>query len=167
VRRDEQFAEFFAARFDSSRRIVHAMCGDWSEAEEIAQTAFVKVYVRWSRIRPETVDAYLRTTLTRAFLDTRRRGRARERVVAELPDTFVPPDTTADDRQPLHTALLTVPPGQRVVLVLRFFQDLSVEQVAVTLGCSAGTVKSQTARGLATLRQTYFGMFEPQTTGCG
>jgi RNA polymerase sigma-70 factor (sigma-E family) len=153
--RDQEFAEFFSARFDGARRIAYAMCGSWSDAEEIAQAAFVKLYARWSKIRIETVDAYLRTIVTRVFLDTKRRGRAREQVVADLPDTIVPPDAGPAERMALRTALMAVPPGQRAVLVLRFVADLSVEQAAETLGCSTGTVKSQTARGLATLRAAY------------
>jgi RNA polymerase sigma-70 factor (sigma-E family) len=153
--RDQEFAEFFSARFDGARRIAFAMCGSWSDAEEIAQSAFVKVYARWTKIRLETVDAYLRTVLTRVFLDTKRRGRAREQVVAELPETIAPPDAGPAERLALRAALMAVPPGQRAVLVLRFVADLSIEQVAATLGCTTGTVKSQTARGLVTLRTAY------------
>jgi RNA polymerase sigma-70 factor (sigma-E family) len=153
--RDQEFADFFSARFDGARRIAYAMCGSWPDAEEIAQVAFVKLYARWTKIRIETVDAYLRTVLTRVFLDTKRRGRAREQVVAELPDTIAPADAGPAERMALRSALLSVPAGQRAVLVLRFVADLSVEQVAQTLGCSTGTVKSQTARGLAALRVAY------------
>ena len=155
MRRDKEFAEFFSARFDTARRIVYAMCGDWSEAEEITQGAFVRVYARWTKIELDTVDAYLRTALTRGFLDTRRRGRAREQSMAELPDRVAPAQDGTEDRVALRAALLAVPPGQRTVLVLRFLADLSVEQVAQTLGCTTGTVKSQTARGLAALRAAY------------
>jgi len=153
--RDQEFADFFSARFEGARRIAYAMCGSWPDAEEIAQTAFVKLYARWTKVRIETVDAYLRTVLTRVFLDTKRRGRAKEQVVADLPDTAAPPDAGPAERMALRSALLSVPPGQRAVLVLRFVADLSVEQVAETLGCSAGTVKSQTARGLTALRAAY------------
>jgi RNA polymerase sigma factor (sigma-70 family) len=67
----------------------------------------------------------------------------------------VPAEQGAEDRVALRAALLAVPPGQRTVLVLRFLADLSVEQVAETLGCTTGTVKSQTARGLVALRAAY------------
>ncbi len=153
--RDQEFAEFFSARFEGARRIAYAMCGSWPDAEEIAQSAFVKMYARWPKIRIETVDAYLRTVLTRVFLDTKRRGRAREQVVAELPETIAPPDAGPAERLALRAALLTVPPGQRAVLVLRFVADLPIGQVAEILGCTTGTVKSQTARGLAALRAAY------------
>ena len=155
MRRDTEFAEFFSVRFDTARRIVYAMCGDWSEAEEIAQGAFVRVYARWNKIELDTVDAYLRTVLTRGFLDTRRRGRAREQTMAELPDRIAPTEEGTEDRVALRAALLAVPPGQRTILVLRFLADLSVEQVAGTLGLTVGTVKSQTARGLVALRAAY------------
>lgn len=162
MRRDDEFAEFFASRFDQARRTAHALCGDWGEAEEIAQHAFVRVYTSWSRVRQDTADAYLRTVVTRLFLDSRRRWRRREQVVAEPPETAVPPDTgSAEERPPLLAALQRVPPRQRAVLVLRYVHDLSVDQVAEALRCSPGTVKSQTARGLQTLRAAYRGAVTP------
>jgi RNA polymerase sigma-70 factor (sigma-E family) len=153
--RDGEFAEFFAARFSATCRLAYALCGDRSEGEEIAQNAFVRMYARWPKIRRETADAYLRTVVTRLFLDTRRRGRARERSTAELPDVPVPPDLSELDRQPLQQALMLLPPRQRAVLLLRFAYDLPIDQVAATLGCSEGTVKSQASRGLALLRDRY------------
>ncbi|QFZ18233.1 SigE family RNA polymerase sigma factor [Saccharothrix syringae] len=162
MRRDDEFAEFFTSRFDQARRTAHALCGNWGEAEEIAQNAFVRVYARWSRVRRETADAYLRTVVTRLFLDGRRRWRRREQVVAEPPDVAVPADTSAtEERPPLLAALQLVPPRQRAVIVLRYVHDLSVEQVAEVLGCSPGTVKSQAARGLKTLREAYRGAVTP------
>ena len=156
--RDAEFAEYFAARFDPMRRAAFVLCGDWVEAEELAQAAFVRVYARWRTVHRESADAYLRTTLTRLFLDGRRRGRAREHLVPAPPsDAGAIPacDDIAALRQPLLAALLRVPPRQRAVLVLRFLQDLSVDQVAVVLRCSAGTVKSQTSKGLDALRAAY------------
>jgi RNA polymerase sigma-70 factor (sigma-E family) len=154
--RSDEFGEYFAARFDRARRIAYALCGNWAEAEEISQTAFVKLYSAWHKVRSDTTDAYLRTILTRTFLDGRRRGRGRTRPVADVPDSEVPDcSTRVDEREALLTALRAVPPRQRAVLVLRYLQDLSVEQTAVAMGCTVGTVKSQTARGLDTLRDAY------------
>jgi RNA polymerase sigma-70 factor (sigma-E family) len=156
VRRDEEFSEFFTNRFDVVRRAAYALCGNWGEAEELAQNAFVKVYARWRSVRRESADAYVRTVVTRLFLDTRRRGKLKHLSVADPPERPVLVDhSSAEERAPLLQALQQVPPRQRAVLVLRFVHDLSVEQTAETLGCSIGTVKSQTARGLQTLREAY------------
>ncbi len=154
MRRDDEFSQFFTSRFDHARRSAYALCGNWSEAEEIAQNAFVKVYAKWPKIRRDSADAYLHTVMTRTFLDARRRVRGRERSVAEPPDT-PSHDRDAPERQGLLRALQDVPPRQRAALVLRFVHDLSVEQAAEALGCSTGTVKSQTARGLQALRAAY------------
>jgi RNA polymerase sigma-70 factor (sigma-E family) len=162
VDRDDEFAQFFTSRFDQARRTAHALCGNWGEAEEIAQHAFVRMYGNWPRVRREGADGYLRTVVTRIFLDSRRRGRRREHVVAQPPDRAVHADTSAEERQPLLEALQRVPPRQRAVLVLRFVHDLSVEQVAETLRCSTGTVKSQTSRGLQVLREAYCGAVTPE-----
>ncbi|MBP2321734.1 RNA polymerase sigma-70 factor (sigma-E family) [Kibdelosporangium banguiense] len=155
ARFDKEFAEFFSARFDKARRIAYAMCGDWVEAEEIAQNGFVRLYSHWPKVANTNPDAYLRTVLTRLFLDTRRRGRKREQLVAELPEVSMAADDSSEDRQTLVAALQYLPPKQRAVVVLRIVQDLSVEQVAAAMRCSEGTVKSQTARGLQALRAAY------------
>ncbi|SHE66404.1 SigE family RNA polymerase sigma factor [Streptoalloteichus hindustanus] len=157
--RDAEFGDYFAARFDSARRTAYAMCGDWGEAEELAQSAFVKVYARWRRIREDSADAYVRKVLIHEFLNTRRRRRARERAVAELPEradaNVAELFRSAESRGPLLAALRRLPDRQRAVVVLRFVQDLSLEQVADAMGCSVGTVKSQASRGLAQLREAY------------
>ncbi|GGU21453.1 SigE family RNA polymerase sigma factor [Lentzea flava] len=160
MRRDEEFSEFFTSRFDWARRTAYAMCGDWSEAEELAQNAFVKAYAKWPSIRRDTAVAYVRTIVTRLFLDSRRRRR--EDPVADLPEHGVGGRFDDPDAR-LHAALRQVPPKQRAALVLRFVHDLSIEQTAAELGCSIGNVKSQTARGLATLREAYG---EPVTSEC-
>ncbi len=153
---DGDFAEFYAARFELVRRTAFALCGNWGEAEEIAQAGFVRLYAKWPRVVKGNADAYLRTVVTRLFLDARRRGRARERLVAEPPERSGPPETAqVDERQSLLAALLRVSPRQRATLVLRVVHDLSIEQVAQTLGCSTGTVKSQLARGMNALRAAY------------
>ncbi|MFD9705191.1 SigE family RNA polymerase sigma factor [Lentzea sp. NPDC059081] len=154
MRRDEEFSEFFTSRFDWARRTAYALCGDWSEAEELAQNAFVKAYAKWPRVRRDSADAYVRTILTRLFLDGKRRVRGREHPVAEVPERGVGGGFGEPDSQ-LHQALQRVPPKQRAVLVLRYVHDLSIEQTAAELSCSTGNVKSQSARGLAALREAY------------
>ena len=162
VRFDGDFAEFYSARFDAACRTAYALCGDWVEAEEIAQHSFVRLYSRWPAVTRGNPDAYLRTVITRLFLDDRRRGRGRENLVANCPERAVPTDLTGvDDRQPLLAALHTLPPRQRATLVLRIVHDLSIEQVAELLRCSTGTVKSQLSRGLRALREAYQDADEP------
>jgi len=150
------FAEYYSARFDMARRTAYALCGSWGEAEEIAQAGFVRLYAKWARVARTSPDAYLRTILVRLFLDTRRRGRAREDLVAEPPERPGPSEEAlVDERQTLLTALRQVSPRQRATLVLRIVHDLSIEQVAQILRCSTGTVKSQQARGMRALREAY------------
>jgi RNA polymerase sigma-70 factor (sigma-E family) len=150
---DADFAALFAARAAAMRRSAYLLCGDWHRAEDLTQTAFAKLYAAWPRLRdPGAAEAYLRQTLTRTYLDDNKRAWRRERATEPLPDAPVaPPDQ--DDRLMLLGALAHVAPRQRACLVLRFYDDLSVESAADVLGCSTGTVKSNTARGLDTLRR--------------
>ncbi|MFD2417850.1 SigE family RNA polymerase sigma factor [Amycolatopsis pigmentata] len=155
--RDEQeFAEYFAAKRDFVRRTAFLLCGDWHRADDLAQVAFVTLHRRWHRIRDRAAtDAYLRKTLVRASIDESRRPWRRERQVERLPEPETR-DDPVDDRVATRTDLINglrqVPPKQRAVLVLRYFAGLDVAAVANALGCSEGNVKSQTSRGLATLR---------------
>lgn len=154
------FEQYFRLRRDRVRRSAYLLCGDWHRADDLAQTAFVRLHRRWSSIRePQAIDAYLRKTLVRAMIDETRRPWRRERFVAEAPE----PDGGAASsggghadeivtRHALVDALRRVPPRQRAVLVLRFLEGLDVAATAAALGCREGTVKSQCSAGLATLR---------------
>jgi RNA polymerase sigma-70 factor (sigma-E family) len=155
--RDEQeFAEYFARRQDAVRRTAYLLCGDWHRADDLAQIAFVALHRRWRKIRDRAaLDAYVRKTLVRASIDESRRPWRRERFVDELPEPPTAQEGLDDHvvtRETLLEGLRQVPPRQRAVLVLRYFEGLDVSGAAQALGCSEGTVKSQTARGLATLR---------------
>jgi RNA polymerase sigma-70 factor (sigma-E family) len=154
--RETAFAEYFAARSDAMRGTAYLLCGDWHRAEDLVQTAFTKLYLSWNRVsRHDALDGYLRKTLVRTFLDQRRRGWwRRERVT----DTGAPaeqpgPASSPEDRLVLLEALARIPPRQRAVLVLRYWEDLSIEDTAVVLDCATGTVKSQAAKGLQALRE--------------
>jgi RNA polymerase sigma-70 factor (sigma-E family) len=158
---DGEFSELVAARSHALRRTAYLMCGDWHQAEDLAQIAFIKLHAAWGRIRRrEDLDAYLRKTLLRTCIDEKRRARWRREQPASdtLPDRpalDAAADSAAADRDLLVAALRTLPAVQRAVLVLRFWEDQSVEETARLLGCSAGTVKSQTSRGLAALRAEF------------
>ncbi|MEU1751184.1 SigE family RNA polymerase sigma factor [Micromonospora matsumotoense] len=160
--RDTAFAAYFAARSEAMRGTAYLLCGDWHRAEDLVQTAFTKLYLVWNRVsRHEVLDAYVRQILVRTFLDERRRGWwRRERVGGEQADQPAPAESP-ENRLVLLQALAAVPPRQRAVLVLRYWEDQSVEEVAALLGCSTGTVKSQSARGLDTLR----GLLSPTPSG--
>jgi RNA polymerase sigma-70 factor (sigma-E family) len=152
--RDAEFSEYAGARMRLLRRSAYLLCGDWHRAEDLTQTALTKVYVSWSRVRrADNVDGYVRTVLVRAFLDEERRAWKRERPTAVLADVpLADPASFADSRIDLARALSTLPARQRAAVVLRCWEDLPIAEVARTLDCSEGTVKSQTSRGLAALR---------------
>lgn len=156
-REEQEFAEYFAARRDAVRRTAYMLCGDWHRADDLAQTAFVSLHRRWRKIRDRgALDAYVRRSVVRAMIDETRRPWRRERHVDQMPDVPAT-DREVGDRVATRSALLDglsrVPPRQRAVLVLRFLEGQDVAAVAAALKCSEGTVKSQTARGLATLRE--------------
>ncbi|RJQ76560.1 SigE family RNA polymerase sigma factor [Pseudonocardiaceae bacterium YIM PH 21723] len=155
--RDErEFADYFAARLDAVRRTAYMLCGDWHRADDLAQTAFVALHRHWKKVRDKgALDAYVRKTLVRASIDESRRPWRRERMVDEMPERAGSGPGFANSiatRDALLNGLRQVPARQRAVLVLRFLEGLDVTDTAAALGCSEGTVKSQTARGLDTLR---------------
>jgi len=150
---DTAFAEYYATRAEVMRGTAYLLCGDWHRAEDLVQSAFTKLYLAWDRVnRHEVLDAYVRRIIVHGYVDQRRRGWwHRERVAETVPEHAVPAAGT-DDRLVLFDALARVPRRQRAVLVLRYWLDLPVAEVADLLDCSQGTVKSQAARGLQTLR---------------
>ncbi len=151
--RDRAFADYFAARSGAMRGTAYLLCGDWHRAEDLVQTAFTKLYVHWNRVaHHEALDPYVRKVLIRAFIDEGRRSRWRRERPQDTPIEQAAAPVPTDDRLVLLAALARVPPRQRAVLVLRYWEDLSVEDAAALLNCSTGTVKSQAARGLDTLR---------------
>jgi RNA polymerase sigma-70 factor (sigma-E family) len=151
--RDRAFAEYFAARSGAMRGTAYLLCGDWHRAEDLVQTAFTKLYLHWHRVqRHESLDPYVRRVLIRTYIDDGRRGWRRREHPQEKPIDRAAAEVPAEDRLVLMRALAQVPPRQRAVLVLRYWEDQSVEDVASMLNCSTGTVKSQAARGLDTLR---------------
>jgi RNA polymerase sigma-70 factor (sigma-E family) len=155
---EQEFDAYFRARRDAVRRTAFLLCGDWHRADDHAQAAFVALHRHWRRIRDRAaLDAWMRRTLVRTVVDESRRPWRRERATDTSPEGVVegPADGPADaiaTRHVLVDGLRAVPPRQRAVLVLRFLEGLDVAATAEVLGCSAGTVKSQTAHGLAALR---------------
>jgi RNA polymerase sigma-70 factor (sigma-E family) len=149
-----EFAEFASAASPRLRRMAFLMCGNWHTAEDLTQTALAKVFASWPRVRrQEAVHAYTTRTLVNTYLADRRLRRNGEVLTDRLPDR--PAGGPApEDRIVVLDALATLPPRSRAVVILRYWADLNVEQTAAVLGCSPGTVKSQTARALSRLRDT-------------
>ena len=143
---EQQFTEFATLAAPRLRRTAFLLCGDWHTAEDLAQTALAKVFVSWRRIsRKDAAQAYATRTLVNSYLADRRRKRASEVLCSRLPERAVPPPPP-ELRLVVLDALAALPPRSRAVVVLRYWEDLSIEQVADLLGCSAGNVKSQSAR---------------------
>jgi RNA polymerase sigma-70 factor (sigma-E family) len=152
--RDAEYTEYVAARLSSLRRLAGVLCADWQRADDLVQATLTTLYVHWGRVQAAThPDAYARAVLVREFIHERRSGWVR-RVslsgrVADSPAAGIDHDAVLD----LRAAVAALPARQRATLVLRFYCDLNVDQSAEILGCSPGTVKSQTARALATVRR--------------
>jgi RNA polymerase sigma-70 factor (sigma-E family) len=138
---------------DRLRRTAYLLCHDWHTADDLVAVTITKLYRGWRRAQAaDHIDAYVRTILVRSWLDERRRPWRREQVTDDLPD--VPTEDRPDflDRATLLDLLAGLTPRRRAAVVLRFYFDLSVDETAEMLGCSAGTVKSLTARGLEAMR---------------
>src|SRR5690242_4517295 len=152
VANEGAFRAFALSRRPTLRRTVYLLCGDWHQADDLVQAALVKLYVAWTRVRSDgPPDAYVHRILVRCYLDERRRPWRRESPV-ELVDDAASAARPEEDLLDLRAALARLPKRQRATLLMRFWLDLSVAQTADALGCSEGTVKSQTARALTTLR---------------
>lgn len=154
----QEYVDYVTGRLPALRRLAYLLCGDDHRADDLVQQTITRLYLRWSRISGvEHLDQYVRTMLVHAFVDERRRPWARVGLVAHPPEGAQPADGRVEDWMVLRAALARVPRRQQAVLVLRYLCDQSVEEVAAALGCTEGTVKSQTSRGLATLRRMFDG----------
>ena len=157
--RDEAgFVEFAQGARGRLRRAAYLLCGDWDQASDFVQEGLIRVYVAWPRLHRAGGElAYARKAVVSAFLDHARRRSSTE-VPAE-PDPHLPSAedvaTAVSTREALMAALAGLPPRQRACVVLRYFEDMSVADTAALLGCTEGTVKSQTSRALFSLRTTF------------
>ena len=149
-----EYDDVYAALWPRLVRTAYAVSGDRGLAEDAVQTAFAKAYRSWRRIsRLDAPEAYLRRMVVNEVLNDRRLARRRHEVTsAEPPDRVRSGDADLFDRDELWRAVSTLPPRQRAVLVLRYYEDLSEQQIADALGCRPGTVKSQASAALASLR---------------
>jgi RNA polymerase sigma-70 factor (sigma-E family) len=148
------FREFVHARSPQLLRTAWLLTGDWQHAEDLVQTALAKTLPRWTKLtRRDNPELYVRKVMLTTFLSWRRRRASTEIIVENVPDS---PATDqfdrADTRALVVTAVRNLPPRQRAVVALRFFDDLTEADTAAVLGCQIGTVKSHTARAMRQLR---------------
>ena len=154
--RDREFSAFVSAqRAVLVRLAALLLTGDRATAEDVVQAALTRLYVTWPKVRPDTLNAYARRSVVNAVIDDRRKlFRRRERSQAELPDV-----TTVESRDVDQTAVIallsTLPARMRAAVVLRYIEGLNAAETADALGCSEGTVRSQSARGLERLRAVF------------
>jgi RNA polymerase sigma-70 factor (sigma-E family) len=153
-RQDAEYTAFVRAASGSLTRTAWLLTGDADLAAELVQEALVKTYWAWRRVRHGEASAYARRVLVNLNID---RWRRRPATPSEDLDRAVPSlaEQVIDDRDEVLRMLATLPPQQRRVIVLRYYNDLSEADVADHLGISVGAVKSAASRGLATLRTQY------------
>ncbi|ANN22386.1 SigE family RNA polymerase sigma factor [Amycolatopsis orientalis] len=159
------FGDFVRASLPGLLRYGHALTGNPHDAADLVQTVLEKIGSRWSYVQHKTGDpmAYIRRSMANAHVSRWRRTK-RESLVADLPDTR--PYSQADpfEHEPLWQALRALPPRQRAVMVLRYYEGLSEAEIADSLGISQGTVKSQASKAINSLR-TKLALIEPQGEG--
>ncbi|RQX03353.1 SigE family RNA polymerase sigma factor [Micromonospora inaquosa] len=149
-----EFTAFVETNAPRLRRTAYLMCRDWHLAQDLTQTTFAKMYANWGRIRcAANLEAYSRRVLMNSVFDQNKRRSAAEVVLAELPEGSPQlPDDTTELHIALLQALATLPIRDQAIVVLRHWEDQSVEAVASTLDVSVSVVKTQNARALTKLR---------------
>ena len=165
--KDADFSAYMAARQPALYRTAYLLAGDHASAEDLLQNAFAKLYLSWDRIRDrEALDGYVRRVMVNENSSLWRRAwKRREHSTDVLPDTGV--RDTYDDGMggALWSYVQTLPPKQRAVIVLRYYEQLSEAEIADVLGISVGTVKSQASRALAGLRTRAPRSLNPHESG--
>jgi RNA polymerase sigma-70 factor (sigma-E family) len=154
---EQEYAELFVLLWPRLFRMAAAVAGDHQLAEDAVQTAFAKAYASWARVcAADQPEAYLRRMVLNEVLGSRRTGWARRERTSEVVEdrrAVAAPDGGVVERDSVWAAVRALPPRQRAVVVLRYYEDLSEKQIASVLGCSRGTVKSQASAALANLRR--------------
>ncbi|WP_051830331.1 MULTISPECIES: SigE family RNA polymerase sigma factor [Streptomyces] len=153
---DDGFTQYVKESRPALRRAAFVLVGDWFEADDLVQRTLIAVYRRWAGLdRRDGLYGYTRTVMVRQFISERRGHRwSRELIQDPLPEPDPAPEDAArvGDRLLLLAALAGLAPRQRSLVFLRYWEDLSIEETARTLGCSQATVRSSTSRTLRILR---------------
>jgi RNA polymerase sigma-70 factor (sigma-E family) len=150
-----EFADWMAARQVTLMRTAYLLTGGQHAAEDLVQATLVKLYLAWDRVADrQHVDAYARRALVNEHRSTWRRSRRRPEVLTQEPPEVGHRTAEYDgEREVVWRFVQALPPRQRAVIVLRYYEDLSEAETADLLGISVGTVKSQASRALAALRE--------------
>jgi RNA polymerase sigma-70 factor (sigma-E family) len=151
---EDEFTEFVAAALPGLLRFGHVLTGNAAAAEDLVQTALGRSLRAWRLRRIEDPRAFVRKVMVNSCASWHRRHGGREWTVAEVAGRAVmieDPACRVDDRDAVWRALQELPPRQRAVIVLRYYEDLTEAEIAAVMGVSAGTVKSQAARALRRL----------------
>jgi len=151
----DAYEEYAAGAWPGLYRLAYLLAGNHADAEDLAQQTLLKVYRNWQRVEASgSPDAYVRRMLTNTFISSRRPVRLRREVLSErLPDVAaVSGEPGREDRMLLWPHVRDLPPRQRAVVVLRYYEDFSEQQIADALGCSTGTVKSTAHKAIRSLR---------------
>jgi RNA polymerase sigma-70 factor (sigma-E family) len=153
--REASFAEFVRARWPRLVRLAYSLTLDVGRAEDLVQESLAKLWPVWPRIRDGSPEAYVRRTIVNGAISASRRKWRGEEPRWELPETVAPVEVdTVDTRDLIRRELARLSLLQRAVVVLRYAEDMTEQQVADLLGISPGTVKTHASRGLARLRRT-------------
>jgi RNA polymerase sigma-70 factor (sigma-E family) len=155
---EADFAAFVANRSTALLSFAHVLTGDRHDAEDVVQTALAATALGWHRVRRrDNPEGYVRRAIVTTHLNRQRRRPWRERPTGDVPEPADPRPggDGVDERDAMWRVLATLPPRQRAVLVLRYYEDLSEADIADVLGCSRGTVKSQAAKAIERLRQSF------------
>jgi len=157
------YEEFVLARSDALHRTAYLLVGNPADADDLLQTTLLKLYVGWRRAAAaDSVEAYARRVMLNALLSARRPARwRRERVVASAPEG-AGQDPDPHDRLDTWPHVVALPPRQRAVVVLRYYEGLSEKEIADALGCAPGTVKSTASAALRSLRAQLGAQMEEQ-----
>jgi len=150
-----RFGEFVESRMAALMRVAYLLTGDQHAAEDLVQSALAKTLRRWRSVRQQDPEGYVRTVMYREQVSWwRRRGRQRETLTAvPVERPTADPAEHVGLRVAMRHALLSLPPEQRAILVLRYYEDLPEARVAEVLNCSIGTVRSRTHRAVGRLRR--------------
>jgi len=156
----QDFEDFVQSRYAALARTAVLLAGTRASGEDLLQEALIRTYLAWPKVRESAADAYVRTTMVRLLLRDRKRRWSGEIPHGELPEAAVTSDLVTAPA--IRAALQSLPTDQRAAIVLRFYAEQTEAQIADTLGCAPGTVKSRVSRGLDALRRSGLLLDDPQ-----